>query len=76
MEPNDAERRAAALDALRTAEPAKSVTFWDRHGSKVILAVVLVVGIWVGTRLVGAFIRSSVDGTTRAQDDLRRGLRR
>ena len=76
--PVDPQRKAAALEALRNATPPKSqaASFWARHGGKLILAGVLLLGIWVGTRLVGAFVRSSVDETSRAQDDLRRGLRR
>jgi len=76
--PVDPQRQAAALEALRNATPPKSeaASFWGRHGGRLILAGVLLLGIWVGAWLVGAFVRSSVDETTRAQDDLRRGLRR
>ena len=76
--PVDPKRQAAALEALRTATPAKSeaASFWERHGGKLIITGVLLLGIWVGARVVGAFVRNSVDETSRAQDDLRRGLRR
>ena len=76
--PVDPKRQAAALEALRTATPPKSeaASFWARYGGRLILAGVLLLGIWAGAWMVGAFVRNSVDETTRAQDDLRRGLRR
>ncbi|MGZ6143329.1 MAG: hypothetical protein ACXWLM_08320 [Myxococcales bacterium] len=77
-QPVDPQRQAAALEALRTAVPQKSeaATFWERHGGKVVLAVALLLGVWLAARVVGGFLRASVDETSRAQEDLRRGLRR
>ena len=76
--PVDPKRQAAAIEALRAAVPPKSEaeTFWQRHGGKVVVAAALLLGLWLVSRAVGAFVRSSVDGTTRAQEDLRRGLHR
>ncbi len=76
--PVDPQKQAAALEALRTAvqpRPA-AASFWERHGAKVVLIVALVAGVWVFARVVGKFIGTSVAETSRAGDDLRRGLRR
>lgn len=76
--PGDAERRAAALQAMSQAQPAKTsgATFWEQHGGKVILAVVLLATLWLVSLGVGKFLRSSVAETDRAGQDLRRALRR
>ena len=78
-EPNDAQRRAAALEALRTAAPPQkneAASFWERYGGKLILAAVVLLGLWLAVRAVGSFIGTSVNETSRAEEDLRRGLRR
>jgi hypothetical protein len=72
----DAERRAAALEALRAGQPASSpaATFWQQHGGKVIFAVALVLGIWLFARVVGSFVKTSIAETHRTQEEVRRGL--
>ena len=75
-EPNEAERRAAALDALKNQTPAETQTFWQQHGAKVIAAVAILLGLWLVARAVGSFMRTSVDETSRSQEELRRGMRR
>jgi len=75
-EPRDAERRAAALDALKSQSPVETQTFWQQHGAKVIAAVAVVLGLWLVTRAVGSFLRTSVDETSRSQEELRRGMKR
>ena len=76
--PVDPERQAAALEALRTAVPPRprAASFWERNGGKVVLAVALVLGVWLFARVVGRLIGTSVAETSRAEEDLRRGLRR
>jgi hypothetical protein len=76
--PVDPQKQAAALEALRTAVPPRplAATFWDRHGGKVVFAVALVLGVWLFARVVGRFIGHSVAETSRAEEELRRGLRR
>ena len=73
---NETERRAAALDALKTASPRETQTFWQQHGTKIAGAVALLLGLWLVTRAVGSFLRTSVEETTRSQEELRRGMRR
>jgi hypothetical protein len=77
-EPNEAQRRAAALEALRTAPPQKSeaASFRERYGGKLILAAAVLLVLWLAVRAVGSFLHTSVDETRRAEEDLRRGLRR
>lgn len=78
LDPKEAERRAAALEALRRAPPpaADGGSFWSRHGRTVIALAGLALGLWLFTRAVGGFLRSSVTETSRSQEELRRGLRR
>jgi len=72
----DPKRQAAALEALRTAEPARTASFRERYGGRLILLGVVLLALVVGVRLVGAFLRTSADESSRAQEELRRGLRR
>ena len=78
IDPKEAERRAAALEALRVAPPPALDTgsFWGRHGRTVIAVVALLAGLWILTRAVGSFLHSSVSETSRSQEELRRGMRR
>jgi hypothetical protein len=75
--PDDASRRAAALQALSQAQPAQSAgaTFWERHGGRIVLAGVLLLGLLVVALAVGKFLRTSISETSRAEQELRRGLR-
>ncbi len=75
-DPKEADRRAAALDALKTASLRETRTFWQEHGSKVVAAVAVLLGLWLVTRAIGSFMRSSVEETSRSEEVLRRGLRR
>ena len=76
-DPGEAERRAAALEALRTAPPpAEAHSFWQQRGGKVVLAVAILLGFWLAMRAVGRFMRNSVAETARAEEELRRGLKR
>ena len=77
-DPNEAERRAAALEALRFAPPetTDAGSFWSRHGRTVVALVAFGLGLWLVTRAVGGFLHTSQAETDRSQDELRRGLRR
>ncbi len=77
-EPTSAERRAAALEALKNAPPERgqAASFWERSGAKVVGAIALVLGLWLAVRAVGAFVRTSTSESDRAQEELRRGMRR
>ena len=78
MDPKEAERRAAALEALRNAPPPKTEveSFWQQNGGKIVLAVALLLGLWLVTRVVGGLVHTSVSETSRAEEELRRGLKR
>lgn len=72
----ETDRRAAALDALRTAPPAETRTFWQEHGNKIMIGGAVLLAIWLGTRMVGSFLRTSAEESSRAEEELRRGLKR
>ena len=78
LDPKEAERRAAALEALRVAPPPSLDTgsFWGRHGRTVVSLLAIALGLWLLTRAVGSFLHSSVSETSRSQEELRRGMRR
>ena len=78
IDPKEAERRAAALEALRNAPPPKTEaeSFWQQNGGKIVAAVAILLGLWLVTRAVGGFLRTSVSETDRAQEEIRRGLKR
>jgi fatty acid desaturase len=78
IDPKEAERRAAALEALRHATPPRSeaATFWEQHGRKIIGGLLLLFGLWLVARAVGGFMHSSASETEKAQEVIRRGLRR
>jgi hypothetical protein len=75
---SESQRRAAALEALKHAPPQQrdSGSFWNRHGAKVAAIVALALGLWLMARAVGAFMRHSISETERADEELRRGMRR
>ena len=75
-DPKEADRRAAALDALRAAPPAEPRTFWQEHGNKILLAGGILLALWLVMRMVGGFLRTSADETSRAEEEIRRGLKR
>lgn len=77
-DPKEAERRAAALEALRNAPPPKTEmeSFWQQYGARLVAAVAILLGLWLVTRAVGGLLRTSVAETDRAQEDIRRGLKR
>jgi hypothetical protein len=74
----EAERRAAALEALKISPPPRSEaeSFWQQHGGKIVGAVALLLGLWLVSRAVGGFMQHSLSESERAQEDLRRGLKR
>ena len=74
---DEAARRAAALQALSKAQPAQSAgaTFWEQHGGRIIVGGILFVALLVIALAVGRFVRTSISETSRAEQDLRRGLR-
>jgi hypothetical protein len=76
-DPGEAARRAAALEALRKEQPAKSAgtTFWQQHGGKMILAAVLLLAFWLLGLGVGRYLRTSISETSRSEDELRRAMR-
>jgi hypothetical protein len=73
---DEAARRAAALQALSKAQPAQSAgaTFWERHGGSIVLGGILLVGLVLVALAVGKFLRTSISETSRAEQELRRGL--
>jgi hypothetical protein len=77
LDPREAERRAAALEALRREQPAKSagMTFWQRHGGKVVLSAVLLLAFWLVGLGVGKYLRTSISETSRSEEELRRAMR-
>ena len=74
----EAQKQAAALEALRHGPPPKSgaATFWQQHGGKLIATVALLLGLWLLARLVGSFMHTSIAETERTQEELRRGMGR
>jgi hypothetical protein len=76
-DPGEAARRAAALEALRKEQPAKSAstTFWQQHGGKVVLAAVLLLAFWLVALGVGKYLRTSITETSRSEEELRRAMR-
>jgi hypothetical protein len=74
----EAERRAAALEALKIAPlpRTEAESFWQQHGGKIVGAVALLLGLWLVSRAVGGFMRHSMSESDRAQEELRRGLKR
>jgi hypothetical protein len=76
-DPGEAARRAAALEALRREQPAKSAgtTFWQQHGGKVILAAFLLVAFCLVGLGVGKYLRTSISETSRSEEELRRAMR-
>jgi hypothetical protein len=74
----EAERRAAALEALKIAPPPRTEveSFWELHGGKIVGAVALLLGLWLVSRAVGGFMQHSMSESDRAQEELRRGSRR
>ncbi len=74
----EAERRAAALEALKIAPPPRTEveSFWEQHGGKIVGAVALLLGLWLVSRAVGGFMQHSMSESDRAQEELRRGSRR
>ena len=75
--PEEAARRAAALQELSKAQPPASAgaTFWQQHGGRIVLGGILLLGLLVVALAVGKFMRTSISETNRAEQDLRRGLR-
>jgi hypothetical protein len=75
--PDEAARRAAALEALSKGQPAQSAsaTFWEKHGGRIVLGGVLLLALVLVALGVGKFLRTSISETSRAEQDLRRGLR-
>ena len=75
--PDEAARRAAALDALGRAQPVKrtGVTFWEQHGGKAVLGGILFAALLLVALAVGKVMRTSISETSRAEQELRRGLR-
>ena len=72
--PDDAARRAAALNALATdRRPPQS--FWQRHGTRIAAIAALTGALLIGVRALGRFLGSSTDAVGRATEDLRQGLR-
>jgi hypothetical protein len=78
IDPKEAERRAAALEALRNGPPPRSEaqTFWEQHGRKIIGGLLLLFGLWLVVRAVGGLLHRSASETERAEDVIRRGIRR
>ncbi len=78
IDPKEAERRTAALEALKTAAPPRTEveSVWQQHGRKIAAAVALLLGLWLVTRAEGSFLRTSVSETDRAEQELRRALKR
>ena len=75
--PDEAARRAAALQALSQAKPVQSAaaTFWEQHGGRIVIGGILVLALLLVSLAVGKFMRTSISETSRAEQDLRRGLR-
>lgn len=78
IDPEEARRRAAALEAMRTTvsprTPARS--FWQQHGRRIAGGIALLLGLWLVARAVGSFMRHSVEETHRSEQELRRGMQR
>ena len=74
---DEAKRRAAALAALQQKAPATppALAFWQRHGARIVIGAVLLLGLVLIARAVGSFMRTSVSETNRAEQELRKGLR-
>ena len=77
MTDSDAQRRAAALQALQQQRsptpPAKA--FWERNGARIGIAVALLIALALVARAVGAFMHTSISETARAEQALRKGMR-
>jgi hypothetical protein len=73
----DARRRAAALEALKEKRaPAPAArSFWERNGFRVLVVAGLVLALALIARAVGSFMRSSISETSRAEQELRKGMR-
>jgi hypothetical protein len=73
----DPQRRAAALQALQEKRPATppSKAFWERNGGRIAIAAAVLLALLLVARAVGAFMRSSISETARAEQELRKGLR-
>jgi len=77
VSPDEAARRAAALEALSKAQPAKSAgaTFWEQHGGRFVLGGILILALLLVALAVGKFMRTSISETSRSEQELRRGMR-
>jgi len=74
---SEAQRRAAAIQALQEKRsptpPAKA--FWERNGARIGIAIALLIALALVARAVGSFMHTSISETSRAEQDLRKGMR-